>query len=80
MRTLEEIRAVIERYPSSWRHWCTGPDTGGCACLGCVRNPPPCDYPGQDPECRPFRRPEHRLTRQEVELYQDWLRDQGTIA
>ena len=69
MRPLEEIRRIIERYPPEDRRWCDGPERGGCACMGCVRNPPPCDYPGRDPECKPFLRPGDVLTKEEVALY-----------
>lgn len=69
MKTLEEIRRIVERYPIKWRRWCDGPEQGGCACMGCVRNPPPGDYPGLDTECRPFRNPDERLTREEMALY-----------
>ena len=68
MRTLDEITRLIEVYPSYWRRWCDGPENGGCACLGCVRQPAPTTVRG-DPEGKPFPNPPDRLTKQEVELY-----------
>ncbi len=75
-RDIAEVRRIIERYPPKFRRWCDGPWQGGCACMGCVLWPPPCDYPGRDTEGRAFRKPEDRLTREEVKLYEDWLREQ----
>jgi hypothetical protein len=67
MNTLQEILRIVERYPPDWRRWCDGPENGGCACSGCVRTPPPIADPGH-----PFLNPEDRLTRADMQLYQDW--------
>lgn len=68
MRTIEEITRLIEVYPPEWRRWCSGPEIGGCACLGCVRVPAPSTGRG-DPEHCHFPNPADRLTEAEVERY-----------
>lgn len=70
MKTLEEITRIVEKYPASWRRWCDAPESGGCACMGCVRNPAPAMLPGVgDTEGWPFPNPNERLTREEMMLY-----------
>lgn len=68
MRTLEEIKRLIEVYPPSFRRWCDNPERGGCACTGCVRWPAPSTVSG-DPEGKRFPNPADRLTKAEVDLY-----------
>lgn len=67
-RDLTEIMRLIENYPPSWRRWCDGPWSGGCACMGCVHWPAPSTVRG-DPEGQAFPNPGDRLTREEVEIY-----------
>jgi hypothetical protein len=68
MRELSEVRRLIEVYPPEWRRWCDAPERGGCACMGCVRQPAPSTVRG-DPEGQPFPNPTDRLTREEVMRY-----------
>ena len=60
----------VEAYPPSWRRWCVGPETGGCACRGCVRHPTPSTVRG-DPEYQPWPSPADALTMEEFKLYWD---------
>lgn len=68
MRDLKTITRLITIYPPEWRRWCTGPDRGGCACMGCVRVPAPSTVRG-DPEGQPFPNPSEALTQEEVAVY-----------
>ena len=67
-RPLAEIARLIEAYPPSWQRWCSGPELGGCACMGCVRQPAPATVTG-DPEYRPWPNDADALTSDEVALY-----------
>jgi len=69
MRDVKEIRRLMQVYPVKWRRWCDAPEHGGCACLGCVRQPAPSTVHG-DPEGQPFPNPSDRLTREEVKLWE----------
>jgi hypothetical protein len=78
MRAKDEVRRLIEVYPVGWRRWCDAPEWGGCACMGCVRQPAPSTVHG-DPEGQPFQNPSDRLTKEEVEAYlKDFLPPTGT--
>ncbi len=68
-RPLEEITRLIEVYPPDWRRWCDGPEHGGCACLGCVRQPAPSAVPGRDPEYASWPDERDALIEQEVRIY-----------
>jgi hypothetical protein len=57
-RSLDEIARLIERYPPSFRRYCSAPKGVECACTGCVGVPA---Y--YDRNCTP-------LTKEEVEIYQ----------
>lgn len=72
-KSSEEVKRLIEMYPEHSRRWCSAPEEGGCACLGCVRWPAPSTVRG-DPEGKPFPNPDDRLSREEVEAYQASLR------
>ncbi len=72
MRDLKAITRLITVYPPEWRRWCSAPETGGCACNGCVRQPAPSTVRG-DPEGKPFPNPSDRLTEEEVSAYLAWL-------
>lgn len=72
LRSLDEIKHLIEIYPESWRHWCSGPEEGGCACMGCVRHPAPSTVRG-DPEHVGWFNEIDALTQEEVALY--WGKD-----
>lgn len=74
-RFLEEIRRLIEAYPLEWRRWCDGPEQGGCACMGCVRQPAPATVRG-DPERCAWPNERDALIREEVVLYLGWIRTQ----
>lgn len=67
-RPIEEITRLIEIYPPDWRHWCSGPEHGGCACAGCVRQPAPSTVRG-DPEYREWPDERDALIEQEVTMY-----------
>lgn len=67
-RPLEEIIRLIEIYPPDWRRWCDGPERGGCACLGCVRQPAPATVRG-DPEYREWPNEADALNKDEVRIY-----------
>lgn len=67
-RTPEEIKRLIEMYPAGWRRWCSWPERGGCACLGCVRQPAPGTVRG-DPEYAAWPNEADALTEQEVDIY-----------
>ena len=67
-RDLAEIKRLIEVYPERWRRWCHGPETGGCACLGCVRQPAPATVRG-DPEYAAWPNEDDALSEAEVNLY-----------
>ena len=67
-RPLEEITELIEVYPVKWRNWCNGPETEGCACMGCVRQPAPSTVRG-DPEYAAWPNEEDALIQEEVQLY-----------
>lgn len=68
MRDLETITRLVMVYPPNWRRWCDGPETDGCACMGCVRVPAPSTVRG-DPEYQPFPNPSDKLTKEEVAAY-----------
>jgi len=67
-RSLEEITRLIEVYPTNWRWWCDGPGRGGCACMGCVRQPAPSTVHG-DPEYAEWPNEDDALSREEVDIY-----------
>jgi hypothetical protein len=67
-RSLDEITRLIEMYPTNWRRWCNGPETGGCACMGCVRQPAPSTVRG-DPERQPWPNERDALNEREVAIY-----------
>ena len=67
-RSLEEVALLIEIYPLEWRRWCDGPERGGCACMGCVRQPAPSTVRG-DPEYREWSDERNALIKEEVEMY-----------
>ena len=67
-RSIGEITVLIEQYPESWRRWCNAPANGGCACLGCVRQPAPNTVRG-DPEYAAWPNSEDALIEKEVEMY-----------
>jgi hypothetical protein len=68
LRPLDEVTRLIEQYPESWRRWCSAPENGGCACLGCVRQPAPSTVRG-DPEYARWPNEADALTEAEVNLY-----------
>ncbi len=68
-RSLEEITRLILVYPEAWRRWCWGPERGGCACLGCARQPAPSTVRG-DPEYAPWPDENDALSEEEVQIYQ----------
>jgi hypothetical protein len=76
MRSRDEIARLIEVYPPNWRRWCDWPEKGGCACMGCLRQPAPSTVRG-DPEGKPFPNPADRLTREEVAFYNTTARKDG---
>lgn len=67
-RPLSEIIRLIEIYPKEWRWYCFSPENGGCACMGCVRQPAPSTVSG-DPEYAAWPDPGDALTAEEVEIY-----------
>lgn len=67
-RSLPEIVRLMEVYPIEWRRWCAGPERGGCACLGCVRQPAPSTV-RYDPEYCEWPNPADALTPEEVAIY-----------
>ncbi len=67
-RPIDEITRLIEIYPPKWRRWCSSPEQGGCACLGCVRQPAPSTVRG-DPEYREWPDERDALTQEEVAFY-----------
>lgn len=67
-RPLAEITRLIEVYPPSWRRWCGAPETGWCACMGCVRQPAPSTVRG-DPEGASWPNDDDALTEVEVAIY-----------
>lgn len=67
-RPIEEIARLIEVYPPEWRRWCSSPERGGCACVGCVRQPAPSTVRG-DPEYREWPDERDALIEQEVAMY-----------
>jgi hypothetical protein len=79
MRSLAEITRLIEVYPPDWRRWCSAPEYGGCACLGCLRWPAPSTV-RCDPEGAAFPNPADALTKDEVALYETSLRASSTGA
>lgn len=73
MKDLATITRLITVYPERWRRWCSAPERGGCACMGCVRVPAPSTVRG-DPEYHSFPNPSDRLTEEEVAAYLASLR------
>jgi len=67
-RPFSEIKRLIEIYPPEWRRWCSAPENGGCACMGCVRQPAPSTVRG-DPEYAVWPDDEDALIKEEVEIY-----------
>ena len=67
-RSIKEVTNLIEVYPKNWRRWCSGPEMGGCACLGCVRQPAPSTVRG-DPEYARWPDENDALIEAEVEMY-----------
>ena len=67
-RPIDEITRLIEMYPPEYRRWCSAPERGGCACMGCVRHPAHSTVRG-DPEYRAWPNPDDALSHAEVELY-----------
>ena len=67
-RPLDDVVRLIEVYPPKWRRWCSAPEKGGCACMGCVRQPAPSTVRG-DPEYREWPDERDALIKQEVDIY-----------
>ncbi len=69
---MAEIRRLIEVYPATWRRWCSGPESGGCACMGCVRQPAPSTVQG-DPEYAVWPDDRDAITAEEFQIYSNSL-------
>lgn len=68
LRPIDEVTRLMEAYPPSWRRWCSGSESGGCACMGCVRQPAPSTVLG-DPERAEWPNDADALNEREVEMY-----------